>query len=165
MEYNNRLNRLINTISEFPAYTQSWFRDYSIGKMVKFAGTAKIHFEKMTCHEVVLTLANAPKVQNHIGQIHAAATTLLAETATGMIVGMNIPDNKLPLMKSLTVHFIKRSQGAQRAVSTLSDDQIALLRNTEKGDMIVPVTVHDEVGTEVVKADMCWAWILKDKKK
>jgi acyl-coenzyme A thioesterase PaaI-like protein len=161
MEYNNRLNRSLVAVKKAPSFLQNWLRDRAIGKFVKFVGTANIHFEKMTCHEVVLTLANATKVQNHIGQIHAAATTLLAETATGMIVGMNLPDDKLPLMKTLTVHFIKRSQGAQRAVATLSDDQIAQLRNTERGDMIVPVAIHDEAGTEVVKADMCWAWILK----
>jgi hypothetical protein len=78
-----------------------------------------------------------------------------------MIVGMNLPDDKLPLMKSLTVHFVKRSQGAQRAVAILSDEQITQLRTAERGDMIIPVTIHDEAGTEVVKTEMCWAWIVK----
>lgn len=162
MEYNNRLNRNIAQLERLPAFMRSWMLDRTIGKVVKFVGTAGIHFEKMTCNEVVITLSNKKKVQNHIGQIHAAATTLLAETATGMVVGMNIPDDKLPLMKNLSVKFIKRSQGTQRAVATLSKEQIKLIRETPKCDLLVPVIVTDETGEEVVKADMNWAWVAKN---
>ena len=42
------------------------------------------------------SIAHRRKVQNHIGGVHATATALLAETATGMVVGMNLPDEKLP---------------------------------------------------------------------
>jgi acyl-coenzyme A thioesterase PaaI-like protein len=48
----------------------------------------------MTCNEVVITLSEKQKVQNHIGQVHAASTMLFAEIATGMVVGMNIPNGK-----------------------------------------------------------------------
>lgn len=144
-----------------PVFLQNWLRDYSIGKTVKFVGTAGIHFEKMTCHQVVITLHNTNKVQNHIGQIHAAATTLLAETATGMIVGMNIPDNKLPLMKNLSVKFIKRSIGQQKAVAILTDQQIKQIQETDKGDLLVPVKITDETEEEVIVAEMTWAWVMK----
>lgn len=161
LEFNNSLNRNLAKIAKMPVFIQNWARDYSIGKVVKFVGTAGIHFEKMTCNEVILSQANAVKVQNHIGQIHAAATTLLAETATGMVVGMNIPDDKLPLMKQLSVKFIKRSVGQQRATATLSNEQIELMRNTEKGNFPVPVSIVDETGEEVVLAEMIWAWVMK----
>lgn len=164
MEYNNNLNRTLQKITKVPTFLQGWMRDYAIGKFVKLVGTAGIHFEKMTCHEVILTQANTTKVQNHIGQIHAAATTLLAETATGMVVGMNVPDDKLPLMKNLSVKFIKRSQGQQKAIATLSDEQIEQIRTIEKGNLIVPVVVTDESGEEVVIAEMSWAWVSKKPK-
>lgn len=157
----NRLNRSLLKLNKLPRFIQDWARDYVIGRTVKFVGTAGIHFEKMTCNEVVITLANQTKVQNHIGQIHAAATTLLAETATGMVVGMNIPDNKLPLMKNLSVKFIKRSIGQQTAIAKLSDEQISLIQNTDKGDLSVPIQVTDSTGEEVVVAEMIWAWVLK----
>ncbi len=144
-----------------PVFLQNWLRDYSIGKFVKFVGTAGIHFEEMSCHRVSITLPNKSRVQNHIGQIHAAATTLLAETATGMVVGMNIPDNKLPLMKNLSVRFIKRSQGQQKAIATLTDQQISQIRETDKGDVSVSVKITDETEEEVVIAEMNWAWVLK----
>lgn len=161
MEYSNQLNRNIAQLERLPAFLQSWMLNRTIGRVVKFVGTAGIHFEKMTCNEVVITLSNKQKVQNHIGQIHAAATTLLAETATGVVVGMNIPDDKLPLMKNLTMKYIKRSQGMQRAVATLSNQQIKLIRETPKGDLLVPIKVTDETNEEVVIAEMNWAWVTK----
>lgn len=161
MEYSNQLNRNIAQLERLPTFMRSWMLNRTIGKVVKFVGTAGIHFEKMTCNEVVITLSNKQKVQNHIGQIHAAATTLLAETATGVVVGMNIPDDKLPLMKNLTMKYIKRSQGMQRAVATLSNKQIKLIRETPKGDLLVPIKVTDETNEEVVIAEMNWAWVTK----
>ncbi len=161
MEYNNRLNRNIAQLRRVPAFLRPRMLNRAIGKVVKFVGTAGIHFEKMTCDEVVITLSNKQKVQNHIGQIHAAATTLLAETATGMVVGMNVPDDKLPLMKNLSVKFIKKSRGMQRAVATLSKEQIKLIRETPKGNLFVPIKVTDETNEEVVIAEMNWAWVTK----
>ena len=80
-----------------------------------------------------------------------------------MVVGMNIPDDKLPLMKHLSVKFIKRSQGQQRAIATLTDEQIKQIRETDKGEVNVAVKVTDETEEEVVITEMIWAWILKKK--
>ena len=115
----------------------------------------------MTCEELIIELPNRKKIQNHISQVHAAASVLLAETASGMIVGMNIPDDKLPLMKQLSAKYIKRSQGKQRAVATLSPAQIEQIRTTEKGDVMVPVKLTDSTGEEVVLVEMNWAWVTK----
>lgn len=138
---------------------------YSIGNFVKFIGTAGIQFEKMSAEEVVLSLKNKKKVQNHLGQVHAAATALLAETATGMIVGMNLPDDKIPLMKNMSISYTKRSQGAQKAIATIDPAMIEQFKTEDKGDILVPVTITDSVGTEVIQAEMLWAWIPKKKKK
>ena len=98
------------------------------------------------------------------GGIHAAASVLLAETASGMVLGMNVPDDKLPLMKSLGAKFIKRSTGAQKAIATLTSEQINLIRETEKGDVNVAVKLIDSTGKEVVVTEMIWAWVPKKEK-
>ena len=134
-----------------------------LGKAVPFTGTAGLHFEKVDFDEVIISLANKKKVRNHIGQIHAAATVLLAETATGFVVGMNLPDDKLPLMKKTEVKFIKRSVGTQTAVAKLEPHMVEEMNNSLKGDVSVPVTVRDESGEEVVIANMVWAWVPKKK--
>jgi len=159
MEYNNRLNRALARLKNLPEFARHYMRNRSIGKMVPFVGTSSLDFQKMSCEEVIICLPNNKKVRNHIGQVHAAATVLLAETASGMIVGMNIPDDRLPLMKSLSAKYIKRSRGAQKAVASLNPEQIDLIRSTEKGEVNVPVRLTDETDEEVVIAEMIWAWV------
>lgn len=157
----NKLSKTIQSLNFLPENIKMKTISFILGNTVKYVGTSGVDFEKITPNELVVSLENKIKVRNHIGQIHAAATTLLAETATGIIVGVNLPDNKIPLMKSLKVDFIKRSKGKQTAVSSLTDEQINLIISTDKGETLVPVKVTDETGTEVVKAEMLWAWILK----
>lgn len=161
VEYNNRLNRTLKKLNSLPSFLHRSVRNFAIGRVVPFVGTAGIDFKKMTCEELILELPNRKKVQNHIQQVHAAASVLLAETASGMVVGMNIPDDKLPLMKQLSAKYIKRSQGAQRAVATLSPQQIEQIRTTAKGEVNVPVKLIDSTGDEVVVVEMLWAWISK----
>lgn len=127
MEYNNRLNRSLKKLKSIPSFIRNFTRNKTIGRVVPFVGTAGLDFEKMTCEEVIVNIPNKKKVQNHISQVHAAASVLLAETASGMVVGMNIPDDKLPLMKNLGAKFIKRSTGAQKAIATLTEEQIKLI--------------------------------------
>ncbi len=163
MQYNNRLNRNLKKIESLPSFLRNFARNKTIGNVVPFIGTAGLDFEKMTCEEVIVNIPNKKKVQNHIAQVHAAASVLLAETASGMVLGMNIPDDKLPLMKNLGAKFIKRSTGAQKAIATLTPEQIKLIRETEKGDVNIAVQLVDSTGEEVVVTEMIWAWIPKKK--
>ena len=68
MEYNNNLNKTLAKLQKMPAFMQNWLRDYAIGRFVKFVGTAGIHFEKMTCNEVAVTLPNRNKVKTTLGK-------------------------------------------------------------------------------------------------
>ncbi len=107
------------------------------------------------------TVRNRRVVQNHIGGVHAAAMTLVAETATGMVLAMNLPDDRVPVIKSMKVEFKKRAKGAIRAEASLTREQIEKIRTTGKGEVLVAVRVTDEVGTEGVFYEMLWAWTPK----
>lgn len=161
MEYNNRLNRTLEKLEMVPFFIRDWMRDKAIGRVVPLVGTAGLRFELLSCSEVVVTIPNRKKIQNHIQQVHATATALLGETASGIVLGMNIPDDKLPLIKSLNVKYIKRSKGDQRASATLTKDQIAVIRREPKGDVLIPTIITDESGEEVVITEMLWAWVTK----
>ena len=88
---------------------------------------------------------------------------LLAETATGFCVGMNVPDDKLPLIKSMKVDFVRRAVGGLTAVASLQPEQIALMRSQDKGEVTVPVVITDESGQQPIQAEMVWAWVPKQK--
>ena len=155
----NRLARQLERLGEVPAFARPWFRSVVLRRAVPFAGTAGLDFLQMSTSLVEIGIRNEKKVQNHIGGIHASAMNLLAETATGMVVGMNVRDDCIPLAKELKMAFRKRATGSLRAVATLSAEQRLAMQARDKGEVRVQVTVTDEAGIQPVECEFVWAWI------
>ena len=155
----NRLERQLERLAEVPAFARTWFRSVVLRRAVPFTGTAGIRFIEMSQERCEVSIANRHKVQNHIEGIHASAMNLLAETATGMVVGMNVRDDCIPLAKEMRMAFKKRASGALRAVATLSDEQRAAMWASDNGEVSVPVVVTDEAGVNPVECEFVWAWI------
>ena len=155
----NRLERQLARLSEVPVFARPWFHRVVLGRAVPFTGTAQLRYEEMSTSKVQIFVANHHKVRNHIGGVHAVASTLAAETASGMVMGMNVRDDCIPVIKDMRVQFKKRGQGAMRAVATLSEEQCELIRSTTKGEVVVAVTVTDESGNQPIECEFIWAWI------
>lgn len=157
----NRLARAVEKLARLPAPLRARARSFVLGRAVPFVGTAGLHVEEMTDRRVVVSLRNRRRVRNHIGTVHAAAIALLAETASGFVVGMNVPDDRVPVIKTLRVDFLKRVKGAMRAVAELTDAQREVILREEKGETQVTVTVTDGEGKAPVQCTMIWAWTPK----
>ncbi|HMU86235.1 MAG TPA: DUF4442 domain-containing protein [Agitococcus sp.] len=155
------IKRVVESSKWLPANIRATVISKIFGKVVPYVGTSGLLYEEITPERVVVSIKNQRKVQNHINNVHAAAMALLAETATGFVVGMNLPDDKLPLIKSLKVSYYKRTQGDMRAVATLTPEDIARIESEPKGEVLVPVIVTDESGGEPIKCEMLWAWVSK----
>ncbi|WP_297926147.1 DUF4442 domain-containing protein [uncultured Agitococcus sp.] len=155
------IKRVVESSKWLPANIRATVISKIFGKVVPYVGTSGLLYEELTPERVVVSIKNQRKVQNHINNVHAAAMALLAETATGFIVGMNLPDDKLPLIKTLKVSYYKRTQGDMRAVATLTPEDIARIEREPKGEVLVPVIVTDESGGEPIKCEMLWAWVPK----
>lgn len=160
---NNNINRALRPLEKLPANLRISAVSLIFGKVVPFVGTSGLRYEEITANRVVVSVRNRRRVQNHIKGVHAAAMALLAETATGFVVGVNLSDDKLPLIKSLHVDYKRRTVGDMRAVATLSDEQVALIRAEPKGEVLVPISVTDESGEEPIQCQMLWAWVSKKK--
>jgi len=160
-------NQLARTVARFdglPAALRPTALSLVLGHAVPFAGTARLKFELLTPEKVVVSIKNRRRVRNHIRGLHAAAMALLAETATGFCVGLNVPDDKLPLIKTLRVDYLKRAQGDLRAVATLRPEQVEAIRTLENGEVTVPVTITDSSDSEPIRAEMVWAWVPRQRK-
>jgi acyl-coenzyme A thioesterase PaaI-like protein len=157
----NFLASLVEKINNKPRWYRGWLLNYLIGSTIKFVGTAGVRCESLSREESVWTLKNRKKVRNHIKGIHAAAMGLLAETATGMVVGMNVPDDRIPVIKSMKINYLKRATGDLKAVAHLTGEQIMQIIEQEKGELLVPVTVTDSEGKEPIACEMIWAWTPK----
>lgn len=159
----NALTRVVDKLAGFPPPVRKLLVTTAFNSQVRFAGTGGVQFEVLEEGRAVLVMRNRRKVQNHIRGIHAAAMSLLAETATGAVLGMTIPDSHIPLLKSMHVDYVRRAKGALRAEATLPPEMRERVLTQEKGDFAVPVRVTDEDGEEPIKAQMVWAWVPRKK--
>lgn len=163
MSQPNQLSKAAEKLQNLPEFMRSFAMSKVFGSKIKYAGHSGIRFEKLSKNECVVTIKNKKKVQNHIGGVHAAAMALLAETATGFVFGMNVPDDKLPLIKKMNIDYVKRSTGNMRAVAQLTDEQVQKINTEEKGEVIVGVTITDDADAEPIHAEMTWAWTGKKR--
>ena len=163
MSQPNALSRAVARLASLPP----WLRRFALTRVftgrVRFAGTGRVQILELDEGRAVLQMRNVGPVQNHIGTIHASAMGLLAESATGVVLGMTLPDAKVPVLKSQHVDYLKRAQGTLRAEATLPPELRARLLAEDKGDFTVPVTVTDETGAEPIKCQMVWAWVPKKR--
>lgn len=160
----NKLSRLVTKINAAPVFCRSWLLTLLFGRTIKFAGTAGVQVEALDFHQAKLRLANRRKVQNHIGSVHAAATALLGESASGFLLGMHIADDKIPLLKSMQIQYLKRSTGALTGLAQLDEAQIKQIQHSDKGEVVIRVLIKDQLGVEPVEALYTWAWIPKVRK-
>ena len=161
----NRLSKLVKATSKLPKGIRSTLWSKAFGRVVPMVGSANIRYLEVSHSKVVVKIENHRAMQNHIGQIHACAMALIAETATGFVTGMNVPDSCIVLIKSFKIDFKRPSKGAMIATATLTDEQQKLMQGTEKGETLVSVRVTDESGEEPIQCEMLWAWVSKSQLK
>ena len=163
MTSTNRLSKLVKATSKLPKGIRSTLWSKAFGRVVPMVGSANIRYLEVSHSKVMVKIENHRAMQNHIGQVHACAMALIAETATGFVTGMNVPDSCIVLIKSLKIDFKRPSKGAMIATATLTDEQQKLMQGTEKGETLVSVRVTDESGEEPIQCEMLWAWVSKSQ--
>lgn len=157
----NPLRQFVDRVNQYPQWLSSFLITQVFRHTVKLAGTAKVDILRTDGKQVIFKQKNRRKVQNHIGTVHAAAMALLAESATGFIVGVNLPGDKLPLIKTMNLNYVKRSTGDITAVAHLTDEQITQMQSQDKGEVSVQVEITDAENITPMLAEMIWAWVPK----
>ena len=161
MAVNNPLRTFVDKVNQYPTWLSTKLITWVFRYKVKLAGTTGIEVLHTDGKTATYRQKNRRKAQNHIGSVHAAAMALLAESCTGFIVGINLPGDKLPLIKRMELNYVKRATGDMTAVASLTDEQIALMQTADKGEVNVKVQVTDAKGIEPLECEMIWAWIPK----
>ena len=163
MSVNNPLRAFVLKTNQYPKWLSGRLITWLFRFKVKLTGTVGIEIVETDLKQVLFKQKNRKKVQNHIGSVHAAGMALLAESATGFIVGVNLPGDKLPLIKSMNLNYVKRATGDMQAVAWLTDQQIEMLTSQDKGEVTVNVRVTDALGVEPIECEMIWAWVPKKR--
>jgi len=165
MAKSNQLSKLVKASSRLPQGIRTALLSKTFGRVVPMVGSARIRYEQVSHDQVMVSMANHKAMQNHIGQVHACAMALLAETATGFVTAMNVPDSAVVLIKSIKIDYKRPTQGAMRAIATLTAEQQQLMQSTDKGETLVQVVITDESGEAPIQCEMLWAWIAKSQLK
>ena len=165
MQTKSSLNRTVTKLNRIQPWLRWWLLSWAFGRTVRFVRTAGVRFEYLSEERALLHLPNRKPVQNHIGSAHAAAIALLAETASGAVLGMNVPDDRVPLLKSMQVEYLKRAKGDLRAEALLDAASRARILREDKGEVLVTVQVTDESGEQPVQCRMLWAWVPKQRRQ
>lgn len=159
----NPLREFVVKVNQYPQWLSKRLLTWMFRFKVKLTGTVGLEILHTDLQQVTFRQRNLRKVQNHIGSVHAAGMALLAESATGFIVGVNLPGDKLPLIKSMNLRYVKRATGDMQATASLTSEQLELMQSEDKGEVLVKVVVTDATGIEPVECDMLWAWVPKKK--
>ncbi len=160
----NPLRQFAQKALSYPDWLSSKLLTWMFRWKVKLTRTVGLEILQTDLKSVTFRQKNYTRVQNHIGSVHAAGMALMAESATGFVVGVNLPGDKLPLIKSMNLQYVKRAQGDMQAHAWLTDEQIAMMQQQDKGEVVVPVTVTDAQQIEPVVCEMVWAWVPKTKR-
>jgi acyl-coenzyme A thioesterase PaaI-like protein len=94
-------------------------------------------------------------VYNHLHTVHAIASCNAAEMAMGMVMEATVPTSHRWIPKSMNVQYLEKATTSLRAQARLVAPDFGSI--TEGADIVVPVSVVDRSGAEVVHADItCW---------
>jgi len=136
----------------------------AVGEVIPFVDTAGCFIEAYTSTRVAVRLDNRTAVQNHLGGLHAAALALLAETASGLVVALNVPPASDPLLRTMDVSFERFARRAVQAEATLAADEADRIQSRPIGRIDVDVTLTAPENDEtLVSSALEGAWIPEER--
>ena len=134
----------------------SWL--FSAAAMVRvpyFASVAP-HVVRMEPGFAEVTVPKWFFVYNHLHTVHAIASCNAAEIAMGMLMEATVPTSHRWIPKAMTVAYLQKATTSLRAQARLAPPDFASI--TDGIEIVVPVSVVDRSGTEVVHADIT-TWV------
>ena len=132
-------------------------RLFSAAAMVRVPYFASIapHVVRMEPGFAEVTVPKWFFVYNHLHTVHAIASCNAAEIAMGMLMEATVPTSHRWIPKSMNVAYLQKATTSLRAQARLDAPDFTSI--TDGTEIVVPVSVVDKFGTEVVHADItCW---------
>lgn len=160
----NRLQRSVEALNFIPRVLRPWALGRVLGHAIPFVRTARLEIDALDQECCRIRLRPRRRVRNHIGGVHAAAAALLAETASGLVFGMNLAPDQLPLLKRMEIDYLSRAEGSLTAEATMDMQAATRIRAESRGEFTVPVSITDARNGEPMKCRMVWAWTSRREK-
>jgi acyl-coenzyme A thioesterase PaaI-like protein len=97
-------------------------------------------------------------VHNHLATVHAIASCNAAEMAMGMLMEATVPTSHRWIPKGMTVSYLQKATTSLRAVARIDPPDFSAI--TEGVEVVVPISVLDRAGVEVVHAEIT-TWVTR----
>jgi len=141
------LLRLYRKFTRWPA--GHWLFSRAVCFKAPYFGTIAPRFTVLEDGRCEAVIRDRRAVHNHIGTVHAIALCNLAELVGGVMTDASLPKGMRWIPKGMTVQYLKRAQGTQRAVATPT---VPLVASDAGYDFPVNVDVFDPAGDKVFNA-------------
>lgn len=141
-------------LSEWPGGS----RAFSAAAMLRVPYFASVlpHIRRMEPGYAEVTIPKWVFVYNHLSTVHAIASCNAAEVAMGMLMEATVPPTHRWIPKGMTVSYLAKASTSLRATAAIDPPDFAAI--AEGVDLVVPVSITDRDGTEVVHADIT-TWV------
>lgn len=164
MSSSNPFAEIATRYSDVPPRLRRPLVTHAVGEVIPFIATAGCFIEAYTPTRVAVRLDNRPALRNHLGGLHAAALALLAETASGLVVALNVPPASSPLLRTMDVSFDRFAQQSVQAEATLTEEESSRIRSNRIGRVDVEVSLSSlEDDTSLVSSRLEWAWLPEER--
>ena len=133
-------------------------RLFSAAAMVRVPYFASIapHVVRMEPGFAEVTVPKWFFVYNHLHTVHAIASCNAAEIAMGMLMEATVPTSHRWIPKAMTVQYFEKATTSLRAQARMDPPDFSSI--TDGTELVVPVSVIDRAGIEVVHADIT-TWV------
>lgn len=160
MPSDNPFARIADRYASLPERLRRPLVTQAVGETIPFVDTAGCFIDAYTPTRVSVRLDNRQAVQNHLGGLHAAALALLAETASGLVVALNVPADSAPILRTMDVSFDRFTRQEAQAEATLTDADCSRIRSRPIGRVDVDVKVRSlDTEPPLVQSQLQWAWL------
>ena len=133
-------------------------RIFSVATMLRVPYFASVlpHVVRMEPGLAEVTVPKWFYVYNHLHTVHAIASCNAAEVAMGMLMEATVPTSHRWIPKAMTVQYLGKATTSLRATARLDPPDFDAI--TDGADVVVPVSITDRDGVEVVHADIT-TWV------
>jgi acyl-coenzyme A thioesterase PaaI-like protein len=133
-------------------------RLFSAAAMVRVPYFASVlpHVVRMEPGFAEVTVPKWFFVHNHLSTVHAIASCNAAEMAMGMLMEATVPTTHRWIPKAMTVSYLQKATTSLRATARIDPPDFHAI--TDGADLVVPISVVDRFGAEVVHADIT-TWV------
>ncbi len=126
-----------------------WLFARAVCRRAPYFATITPRFHELTAQRCRVSMRKRRRVENHIGTIHALAMGNLCELAAGVLMEAATPRNMRWIPKGMQIQYLAKAPTDVSATAGIEPASWSIAQ-----DVIVPVSVTDAAGTEVVRADI-----------